>query len=223
MLLSFSRKKTTNQKPQQTKWQNTRKNTEDQSLFPSETVFESLYLLSSPGTGKSAELRNEQQAMSSRSKTKAYLNTHKQSKSALSLAEKELIFSMAALFLLCFVLVARKVSITQYSFGYCWAVLQCCLFDIPPLTVDAGSGQKSWEGTQTGQLTQTDYGIFHIMWHLLSKRSYKKGRGRRETEKNLLFFFTSACGLCFCFIKLSSSWLIRFFHLLFSPLHTLSW
>jgi len=37
----------------------------------------------------------------------------------LGLAEMELIFPIAALIVLCFVLVARKVLITYQCFGYC--------------------------------------------------------------------------------------------------------
>ena len=54
---------------------------------------------------------------------------------ALGLAEMELIFPIAALTVLCFVLVARKMLLTHQCLGCCWAVLaqqQGCLSNIPP-------------------------------------------------------------------------------------------
>ena len=62
----------------------------------------------------------------------------------LSLAEMELIFPIADLIVLCFVLVARKVLMTHQCFGYCWAVLpqhQGCLANIAPLTSRLGVGK----------------------------------------------------------------------------------
>ena len=56
----------------------------------------------------------------------------------------ELILPIAALIVLCSVLVARKVLITHQCFGYCWAVLaqhQGCLSNIPPLTSRLGVGK----------------------------------------------------------------------------------
>ena len=62
----------------------------------------------------------------------------------LSLAEMELIFPIAALIVLCSVLVARTVLITHQCFGCYGAVLtqhQGCLSNIPPLTSSLGVGK----------------------------------------------------------------------------------
>jgi len=41
----------------------------------------------------------------------------------LGVAEMELIFPIAALIVLCFVMVLWKALITHHCFGYCWVVL----------------------------------------------------------------------------------------------------
>jgi len=69
--------------------------------------------------------------------------------SALGLAEMELIFPIAALVVLCLVLVDRRVWITHQGFGYCQAVLaqyQDCLSNIPPSPLGWGWA-RSWEAT----------------------------------------------------------------------------
>ena len=74
-------------------------------------------------------------------------------KAVLGLAEMELIFPIAALIALCFVVVARKVLITHQFLVS--TQHQGCLSNIPPSPVGWGWA-GSWEGTQLGQLTQTD-------------------------------------------------------------------
>jgi len=169
-----------------------------------------------------------------------------QNQYVLGMAEMGLIFPIADLIALCFILVARKVLIIHQCFGYCWAVLaqhQGCLSNIPPSLVGWGWARTLGD-TQPGKLTQTDER--DIPYHMMSAQQ-KKLRERRRRRGicyyiclleqplcilklcsqaspacgkyriNALFFFASTHGISFCFIKLALSWSMRSFPSYFLP------
>lgn len=114
--------------------------------------------------------------------------------SVLGLAERELIFSTAALTVLSFALVARKVQLTHHCFGYIWIAVaqpQCCLPRFPPTTTK-GLSKILWEDKKCHpKLTKE---IFHT-----SVIEPKKWERKGSIHYNVCLWEQPPCILKLCF------------------------